>query len=200
MTKPAKVNKEVEAKKTTRKQDAKVVEQKKSYRVPKCSVNFVVIEKFEDEMATLKLNRGSKVNDIMLALYAKHGTNLNPNVLANQIAKFKNVDKTKEDKDYCKISPNCVSWYKNHYNKELNKFVSTKKKGLTNFVKPFLVRLQAEPTLAEAKGFEPLYRLRGNRISSAGRYDHFDTLPYSVCKYFVGFGSVSKWSAFASLG
>ena len=66
---------------------------------------------------------------------------------------------------------------------------------MTNFVKPFLVRLQAEPTLAEAKGFEPLYRLRGNRISSAGRYDHFDTLPYSVCKYFVGFGSVSKWQA-----
>ena len=39
--------------------------------------------------------------------------------------------------------------------------------------------------LAEAKGFEPLYRLRGNRISSAGRYDHFDTLPYySVCLFF----------------
>ena len=147
MTKQAKVNKEVEAKKQDtkvveqkkqdtkvveqKKQDAKVVEQKKSYRVPKCSVNFVVIEKFEDEMVTLKLNRDSRVNDIMLALYAKHGTNLNPNVLANQIAKFKNVDKTKDDKNYCKISPNCISWYKNHYNKELTKFVSTKKKGLT---------------------------------------------------------------------
>lgn len=131
MTKQTKVNKEVEAKKTTKKQESKVVGQKKSYRVPKCSVNFVVIEKFEDEMATLKLNRDSRVNDIMLALYAKHGTDLNPNVLANQIAKFKNVDKTKDDKDYCKISPNCVSWYKNHYNKELHKFVSTKKKGLT---------------------------------------------------------------------
>lgn len=137
MTKQTKVNKVVETKKTTtKKQDpkvveSKVVEQKKSYRVPKCSVNFVVIEKFEDEMIKLKLTRDSKVNDIMLALYAKHGTNLNPNVLANQIAKFKNVDKNKDDKDYCKISPNCVSWYKNHYNKDLNKFVSTKKKGLT---------------------------------------------------------------------
>lgn len=131
MTKQTKVNKEVVAKKTTKKQETKVVEQKKSYRVPKCSVNFVIIEKFEDEMATLKLNRDSKVNDIMLALYAKHGTNLNPNVLANQIAKFKNVDKDKDDKNYCKISPNCISWYKNHYCKELNKFVSTKKKGWT---------------------------------------------------------------------
>ena len=140
MTKQTKVNKEVETKKTTKKTtkkqepkvvEPKVIETKKSYRVPKCSVNFVVIEKFEDEMTKLKLTRDSKVNDIMLALYAKHGTNLNPNVLANQIAKFKNVDKTKEDKDYCKISPNCVSWYKNHYNKDLNKFISTKKKGLT---------------------------------------------------------------------
>ena len=98
MTKQTKANKVVETKKTTKKQDTKIVEQKKSYRVPKCSVNFVVIEKFEDEMATLKLNRDSKVNDIMLASYAKHSTDLNPNVLANQIAKFKNVDKTKEDK------------------------------------------------------------------------------------------------------
>ena len=107
MTKQAKVNKEVEAKKTTKKQESKVVEQKKSYRVPKCSVNFVVIEKFEDEMATLKLNRDSKVNDIMLALYAKHGTALNPNVLANQIAKFKNVDKTKVfQKNAVKITTN----------------------------------------------------------------------------------------------
>lgn len=130
-----KQNKVVETSKTTKRQEARKETQetkaKKSYRVPKCSVNFVVIEKFEDEMKTLKLNRESKVNDIMLALYAKHGTNLNPNVLANQIAKYKNVDKKPEDKDFCKISPNCVSWYKNHYNAELNKFVSTKKKGLT---------------------------------------------------------------------
>lgn len=130
-----KQNKVVETSKSTKRQASRVntkeVVAQKSYRVPKCSVNFVVIEKFEDEMKTLKLSRETKVNDIMLALYAKHGTNLNPNVLANQIAKFKNVDKTPEDKDFCKISPNCVSWYKNHYNAELHKFVSTKKKGLT---------------------------------------------------------------------
>ena len=35
MTKQTKVNKEVETKKTTKKQDANVVEQKKSYPVPK---------------------------------------------------------------------------------------------------------------------------------------------------------------------
>ena len=39
--------------------------------------------------------------------------------------------------------------------------------------------LFCSPLMAEAKGFEPLYRLLGNRISSAGRYDHFDTLPQS---------------------
>ena len=39
--------------------------------------------------------------------------------------------------------------------------------------------------LAEAKGFEPLYRLLGNRISSAGRYNHFDTLPYSLRLYTI---------------
>lgn len=131
MTKQTKVNKVVETKKTTKKQEPKVVEQQKSYRVPKCSVNYIVVEKFEDEMATLKLSRDSRVNDIMLALYAKFGTNLNPNVLSHQIAKYKNVNKKPEDKDYCKVSPNCISWYKNHYNKDLNKFVSTKKKGLT---------------------------------------------------------------------
>ncbi len=32
--------------------------------------------------------------------------------------------------------------------------------------------------LAEAVGFEPTCRLPDNRISSAGRYDLFDTLPY----------------------
>ena len=32
--------------------------------------------------------------------------------------------------------------------------------------------------LAEAVGFEPTNELPRYRISSAGRYDHFDTLPY----------------------
>ena len=34
--------------------------------------------------------------------------------------------------------------------------------------------------LAEAVGFEPTNELPRYRISSAGRYDHFDTLPYYV--------------------
>lgn len=103
----------------------------KSFRTPNCSVNFNVIVDFDGEMKSLKLTRESKVNDIMLALYAKHGTNLNPNVLAKQIKDFKNVGKVESDKDYCKVSPNCISWYKNHYRPEQNKFVSTKKKGAT---------------------------------------------------------------------
>ena len=41
--------------------------------------------------------------------------------------------------------------------------------------------------MAEAVGFEPTNELPRYRISSAGRYDHFDTLPYvllvSVCKW-----------------
>ena len=36
--------------------------------------------------------------------------------------------------------------------------------------------------LAEAVGFEPTSLLRGYLISSQGRYDHFDTLPYSVLR------------------
>ena len=32
--------------------------------------------------------------------------------------------------------------------------------------------------VAEAVGFEPTNELPRYRISSAGRYDHFDTLPY----------------------
>ena len=37
--------------------------------------------------------------------------------------------------------------------------------------------------MAEAVGFEPTNELPRYRISSAGRYDHFDTLPYCiVCK------------------
>lgn len=107
------------------------IEKEKSFRTPNCSVNFNVIVDFDGEMKLLKLTRESKVNDIMLALYAKHGTNLNPNVLAKQIKDFKNVGKVESDKDYCKVSPNCISWYKNHYRPELNKFVSTKKKGAT---------------------------------------------------------------------
>lgn len=48
--------------------------------------------------------------------------------------------------------------------------------------------------LAEAKGFEPLYRLLGNRISSAGRYNHFDTLPYSCCVVlFDAFANVAEF-------
>ncbi len=34
--------------------------------------------------------------------------------------------------------------------------------------------------LAERMGFEPMHRKTDDRISSAARYDHFDTSPYSV--------------------
>ena len=107
------------------------VKKEKSYRTPNCSVNFNVIVDFDGEMKSLKLTKTSSVNNIMLALYKKHGTNLNPNVLAKQIRDFKNVGKVETDKDYCKCSANCNSWYKNHQRPELNKFVSTKKKGMT---------------------------------------------------------------------
>ena len=121
---------------TNKKQTKAVVASKevvaeKSYRAPNCSVNFKVIVDFENEMKLLKLTKDSSVNNIMLALYKKHGTNLNPNVLAKQIRDFKNVGKVETDKDYCKCSMNCIGWYKNHYRPELNKFVSTKKKGAT---------------------------------------------------------------------
>lgn len=98
-------------------------ESTKSYLVPNCSVNFKVIVDFEGEMKALKLTKDSSVNNIMLALYKTHGTNLNPNVLAKQIRDFKG--------EGCKCSANCIGWYKNHYRPELNKFVSTKKKGAT---------------------------------------------------------------------
>ena len=38
-------------------------------------------------------------------------------------------------------------------------------------------RLGAVRVLAERMGFEPMCRVNGNRISSAARYDHFDTFP-----------------------
>ena len=41
-----------------------------------------------------------------------------------------------------------------------------------------LIAGSTESKMAEAVGFEPTCRLPDNRISSAGRYDHFDTLPY----------------------
>lgn len=120
----------------------------KSYRTPNCSVNFNVIVDFDGEMKSLKLTKASSVNNIMLALYQKHGTNLNPNVLAKQIRDFKNVGKVESDKDYCKCSANCISWYKNHYRPELNKFVSTKKKGATK--QELLDRLYAVPEIKES--------------------------------------------------
>lgn len=120
----------------------------KSYRAPNCSVNFNVIVDFESEMKALKLTRDSSVNNIMLALYKKHGTNLNPNILAKQIRDFKNVGKVETDKDYCKCSMNCIGWYKNHYRPELNKFVSTKKKGATK--QELLDRLYAVPEIKES--------------------------------------------------
>ncbi len=42
--------------------------------------------------------------------------------------------------------------------------------------------------MAEAVGFEPTNELPRYRISSAGRYDHFDTLPYSLTI------SIRKWA------
>lgn len=104
--------------------------QEKSKKAPNCSVNFVVVENFENTMQTLNLTRESKVNDIMLKLYATYGTNLNQNVTAKQIRDFKNEGKKPEDKDFCKISSGCISWYKNHYRAEENRFVSTKKKSM----------------------------------------------------------------------
>lgn len=118
---------------------SKVVAEK-SYRTPNCSVNFNVIVDFEGEMKSLKLTKDSSVNNIMLALYKKHGTNLNPNVLAQQIRNFKG--------DGCKCSANCISWYKNHYRPEQNKFVSTKKKSATK--QELLDRLYAVPEIKES--------------------------------------------------
>ena len=106
------------------------VKQEKSKKAPNCSVNFVVVENFEQTMQSLNLTRESKVNDIMLKLYSTYGTNLNQNTTAKQIRDYKNVGKKPEDKDYCKISSGCISWYKNHYRPEQNKFVSTKKKSM----------------------------------------------------------------------
>lgn len=113
---------------TNKKQTQAVVASKaaaaeKSYRAPNCPVNFKVIVDFESEMKALKLTKDSLVNDIVLALYKHHGTNLNPAILAQQIRNFKGTG--------CKTSENSINWYKNHYRPELNKFVSTKKKGTT---------------------------------------------------------------------
>ena len=119
---------------------SKEVVAEKSYRTPNCSVNFSVIVDFDGEMKSLKLTKDSTVNNIMLALYKKHGTNLNPNVLAQQIRNFKG--------DGCKCSANCISWYKNHYRPELNKFVSTKKKGMTK--QELLDKLYAVPEIKES--------------------------------------------------
>lgn len=129
-----KQNKVQATSKATKKVESKAkVQQKqeKSKKAPNCSVNFIVVENFEQTMQTLNLTRESKVNDIMLKLYAAYGKNLNQNTTAKQIRDFKNVGKNPEDKDFCKISAGCISWYKNHYNAELNKFVSTKKKSMT---------------------------------------------------------------------
>ena len=130
---------------TNKKQTKAVVASKevvaeKSYRVPNCSVNFKVIVDFENEMKLLKLTKDSSINNIMLALYKKHGTNLNPNVLAQQIRNFKG--------EGCKCSMNCIGWYKNHYRPELNKFVSTKKKGATK--QELLDKLYAVPEIKES--------------------------------------------------
>ncbi len=40
--------------------------------------------------------------------------------------------------------------------------------------------VQIESLLAERMGFEPMCRKPDNRISSAARYDHFDTFPYQI--------------------
>lgn len=133
MTKQTQVNKVAKVSKA-KKQETKAnvqPKQEKSKKAPNCSVNFVVIENFEGTMKALGLTPKSKVNDIMLKLYATYGTNLNQNVTAKQIRDFKNTDRISTDKEWCKISAGCISWYKNHYRPEQNKFVSTKKKSMT---------------------------------------------------------------------
>ena len=63
----------------------------------------------------------------------------------------------------------------------IERIAQIKNKSSSPCVNCFLLRPKGcRQPLAEAKGFEPLYRLLGNRISSAGRYNHFDTLPYFV--------------------
>ena len=44
--------------------------------------------------------------------------------------------------------------------------------------------------MAEAVGFEPTNELPRYRISSAGRYDHFDTLPYGLLLLSVAKGGI----------
>ena len=135
-------------KKQTKAKASDNVVTEKSYRTPFCSVNYVIIMDFESEMETLKLTRKSSVNNIMLALYKKHGTNLNPHALSKQICDFKNQGKAKTDKDYCKCSPGSISWYKSHYKPELNKFDSNKEKRVTK--QDLLEKLYAVPELKDS--------------------------------------------------
>lgn len=147
--------------KASKKQETKVKvqqpKQEKSKRAPQCSVNYIVVTDFEKTMESLGLTRESKVNDIMLKLYSSFGTNINQNVTAKQIKDFKNEGKNPEDKDYCKISAGCISWYKNHYRPEENKFVSTKKKGMTKV--ELLDKLYAIPELKSVHELLPAVSL-----------------------------------------
>lgn len=106
----------VSKKETVEVQAQPVVAQQKA---PNCSVNFVVVAKFNDVMAKYKLTKDSSVNNIVLALYKEFGSNLNPAATAKQIRDFKGAD--------CKCSGACISWYKNHYDPVQHKIISKKK-------------------------------------------------------------------------
>ena len=49
--------------------------------------------------------------------------------------------------------------------------------------------------LAERMGFEPMCPKSDNRISSAARYDLFDTFPYEILSFDVG----KQWNAVPAL-
>ena len=54
-----------------------------------------------------------------------------------------------------------------------------------NTITSFLMRLTSEPGIGGRDGIRTHVPLEGdNRISSAGRYNHFDTLPYN-CLFYV---------------
>ena len=42
------------------------------------------------------------------------------------------------------------------------------------------IKVRIRLLMAERMGFEPMCRKLDNRISSAARYDHFDTFPYQI--------------------
>ena len=122
--------------KTTTKKTVVAQDVVETMLTPNAKTNNKMIKDFSSFAKLCGLTDKSSVNDIMLAVFEKVGTDVHPAILAQQIRDFKQSSTTQS----------CVSWYKTHYVAESRCFKSSRKSNVAE-KSELIAKIKTEPKL-----------------------------------------------------